>query len=193
MYYQILINLRKIVLHCYGKTKRILFNITLWFVYLSRKKTPFSPLDLRLSFSVPVLTDAKGVCSPALASSATACSYQSDINTILLCLKDRVATGRLAFGFRKWFYNLSGFNKYGLMRDDTLYEDADVKEALKRLPENLYNERMFRIKRALDLSMKAQILPQNQWTKFEEDTRYLLPYLNEVIRERKEKEEWMKK
>lgn len=56
----------------------------------------------------------------------------------------------------------------GLMRDDTIIEDADVKEALRRLPERVYNDRMFRIKRALDLSMKQQILPKEQWTKYEE-------------------------
>ena len=37
----------------------------------------------------------------------------------------------------------------GLMRDDTIYEDSDVKEAIHRLPERVYNDRMFRIKRAL--------------------------------------------
>ncbi|XP_071356543.1 cytochrome b-c1 complex subunit 7 [Trachinotus anak] len=103
------------------------------------------------------------------------------------------ATGRLMLGFRKWYYNMCGFNKLGLMRDDTIYEDSDVKEALRRLPEDMSNERTFRIKRALDLSMKQQILPKDKWTKFEEDVSYLSPYLNEVIRERKEKEEWMKK
>ncbi|XP_037651150.1 cytochrome b-c1 complex subunit 7 [Sebastes umbrosus] len=104
-----------------------------------------------------------------------------------------VATGRLLVGFRKWYYNLCGFNKIGLMRDDTILEDSDVKEALRRLPEHQYNDRMFRVKRALDLSMKQQILPKEQWTKYEEDDHYLTPYLEEVIRERKEKEEWMKK
>lgn len=49
-----------------------------------------------------------------------------------------------------------------------MYEDDDVKEALKRLPEHLYNERIFRIKRALDLSLKHQILPKDQWVKYEE-------------------------
>ncbi|KAG8005211.1 Cytochrome b-c1 complex subunit 7, partial [Nibea albiflora] len=85
------------------------------------------------------------------------------------------------------------FSVSGLMRDDTIYENDDVKEALRRLPENHYNNRMFRMKRALDLSMKQQILPKDQWTKYEEDVHYLAPYLEEVIRERKEKEEWMKK
>lgn len=54
------------------------------------------------------------------------------------------------------------------MRDDTLYEDEDVKEAIRRLPEDLYNDRTFRMKRALDLSMKQQILPKDMWTKYEE-------------------------
>lgn len=54
------------------------------------------------------------------------------------------------------------------MRDDVIYENSDVKEAIKRIPENLYNDRMFRIKRASDLSMKQQILPKDQWTKYEE-------------------------
>lgn len=79
------------------------------------------------------------------------------------------------------------------MRDDTIQVDGDVKEAISRLPENLYNDRVFRIKRALDLAMRHQILPKEQWTKYEEDKPYLEPYLKEVIRERKEKEEWAKK
>ncbi|XP_053571200.1 cytochrome b-c1 complex subunit 7 isoform X2 [Bombina bombina] len=79
------------------------------------------------------------------------------------------------------------------MRDDTLYEDADVSEALKRLPPKVYDDRAFRIKRALDVTSRQQILPKEQWTKYEEDVRYLEPYLKEVVRERKEREEWDKK
>ncbi|XP_028255297.1 cytochrome b-c1 complex subunit 7 [Parambassis ranga] len=115
------------------------------------------------------------------------------LSVINMASRAPVATGRLLLGFRKWYYNLCGFNKLGLMRDDTLYEDQDVKEALRRLPEHAYNDRMFRIKRALDLSMKQQILPKDQWTKYDEDVQYLTPYLDEVVRERKEREEWMKK
>ncbi|XP_068603467.1 cytochrome b-c1 complex subunit 7 [Brachionichthys hirsutus] len=107
--------------------------------------------------------------------------------------KAPAATGRLMLGFKKWYYNLCGFNKFGLQYTDTIYENEDVKEALKRLPEDQYNARTFRLKRALDLSMKQQILPKNQWTTFEEDAPYLKPYLDEVIHERKEREEWMKK
>lgn len=103
------------------------------------------------------------------------------------------ASGRFLEGFRKWYYNACGFNKLGLMRDDTIDEDSDVKEAVRRLPEPVYNDRVFRLKRAIDLSMKQQILPKDQWTKYEQDVKYLEPYLQEVIRERKEKEEWDKK
>ena len=76
------------------------------------------------------------------------------------------------------------------MQDDTTYENDDVKEAIRRLPENLYNDRMFRIKRALDLTMRHQVLLKVQWTKYEEDKFYLEPYLKEVIWER---EEWANK
>ncbi|XP_044280375.1 cytochrome b-c1 complex subunit 7 isoform X1 [Varanus komodoensis] len=103
------------------------------------------------------------------------------------------ASSRLLESLRKWYYNAAGFNKFGLMRDDTIYEDEDVKEALKRLPEDVYNDRLYRIKRALDLSMKNQILPKEEWVKYEEDKHYLEPYLKEVIRERHEREEWFKK
>ncbi|MEQ2244533.1 Transcription termination factor 3, mitochondrial, partial [Ilyodon furcidens] len=115
------------------------------------------------------------------------------LSVVNMASRAPVATGRLMLGFRKWYYNLCGFNKLGLLYEDTLYEDADVKEALRRLPENVSNDRTFRIKRALDLSMKQQILPKDQWTKYEEEVNYLTPYLKEVIRERKEREEWMKK
>ena len=46
--------------------------------------------------------------------------------------------------FKKWYYNLSGFNKYGLMRDDCLMETPDVVEAIKRLPDKIHDERQFR-------------------------------------------------
>ncbi|XP_054839792.1 cytochrome b-c1 complex subunit 7-like [Eublepharis macularius] len=102
------------------------------------------------------------------------------------------ASSRLLEGIGKWYYNAAGFNKLGLMRDDTLYEDEDVKEAIRRLPEDVRNERLFRLKRAIDLSMRHRILPKEEWVKYEEDKQYLQPYLKEVIRERLEKE-WGKK
>ncbi|ELV11864.1 Cytochrome b-c1 complex subunit 7 [Tupaia chinensis] len=103
------------------------------------------------------------------------------------------APGQWLDGIRKWYFNAAGFSKLGLTRDATMYENEDVKEAMRRLPENLYNDRMFHMKRALDLTMRQQISPKEQWTKYEEDNFYLEPYLKEVIREQKEREEWAKK
>ena len=54
------------------------------------------------------------------------------------------------------------------MHHDTLHETEEVKEALRRLPKRLQDERQFRISRALYLSMKKEILPKEEWTKYEE-------------------------
>ncbi|CAL7943518.1 unnamed protein product [Xylocopa violacea] len=91
---------------------------------------------------------------------------------------------------QKWAYNASEFNKYGLYRDDIIYETEDVKEALKRLPPDVMEARIFRLVRAAQLDCQKKVLPQEQWTKFEEDEPYLLPHLMDVIKERKEREEW---
>lgn len=80
----------------------------------------------------------------------------------------------------------------GLMHDDALYEDDDVKEAVRRLPESVRDERNYRMMRAIHLDMCKQILPKEQWTKYEQDVKYLQPYLEEVKKEREEREEWNK-
>lgn len=54
------------------------------------------------------------------------------------------------------------------MRDDCINEDNNVKEAIRRLPPNVYDARQFRISRALYLSMRKEILPKDEWTKMEE-------------------------
>lgn len=36
--------------------------------------------------------------------------------------------------FRRWLFNAAGFNQYGLYFHDCLYENDDVKEAVRRLP-----------------------------------------------------------
>ncbi len=57
----------------------------------------------------------------------------------------------------------------GLFRDDLYNQDSPVfAEAVRRLPEKESNLRVYRIRRALDLSMKHRILPREQWTKPEE-------------------------
>ena len=59
------------------------------------------------------------------------------------------------------------------MRDDCHEETAIVKEALRRLPEPLFDARQFRISRALQLSNRKEILPKEEWTQFEEVYRAL--------------------
>lgn len=78
------------------------------------------------------------------------------------------------------------------MRDDCLYENEDVKEALRRLPEHLVDERNFRMVRAIQLSLQKTILPKEEWTKMEEDKLYLSPIVEQVKKERLEREEWEK-
>eukprot|EP00088_Acartia_fossae_P015906 TRINITY_DN18834_c0_g2_i1.p1 TRINITY_DN18834_c0_g2~~TRINITY_DN18834_c0_g2_i1.p1 ORF type:complete len:128 (+),score=38.81 TRINITY_DN18834_c0_g2_i1:40-423(+) len=96
---------------------------------------------------------------------------------------------------KKWAFNLSGFNQYGLYHDDVRFENDEVKEAIRRLPQNLQDERAFRIQRALQCSVMKTVLPKDQWPTYEEDRqkgRYLTPYLNEVLAEKAEREEWAK-
>lgn len=79
------------------------------------------------------------------------------------------------------------------MQDDIIYGNDDMKEAIRRVPEDFYNNRMFHIKRALELTTKQQIAPKEHQTKYEECKFYLEPFLKGVIWERKEREEWAKK
>ena len=49
------------------------------------------------------------------------------------------------FNLAEACFNLSGFNKYGLYSDDMLYhEDPDVKEAIERLPKDVYDAKTYR-------------------------------------------------
>jgi len=94
---------------------------------------------------------------------------------------------------RKWVYNKSGFNQYGLKFHDAMYETPEVKEALRRLPQKIVDERNFRIIRALQLSMQKIVLPKDQWQKYEEDDYYLKDLLAEVEKEKAERDQWAKK
>jgi ubiquinol-cytochrome c reductase subunit 7 len=52
--------------------------------------------------------------------------------------------------------------------DDCIYEDKYVKEAIKRLPRQIREDRDFRISRALLLSNNKEVLPKDEWTKWED-------------------------
>ncbi|GFT81179.1 cytochrome b-c1 complex subunit 7 [Nephila pilipes] len=97
-------------------------------------------------------------------------------------------------GLKRWYFNRMGYNKYGLYRDDLYYETPEVKEAIRRLPQDIYDARIFRIQRAFQLSLTHSLLPKEEWTKFEEDlkNRYLEPLVEEVKKEKKERDTWAK-
>lgn len=100
----------------------------------------------------------------------------------------------MSSAIQKFVYNMSGFNKYGLHRDDLLDEMRDdVQEALRRLDEKTRDERNYRILRATQLSLTKTVLPKDQWTKLENDKLYLTPLVREVQKEWAEIEEWNKK
>lgn len=80
--------------------------------------------------------------------------------------------------------------KYGLRFDD-LYdpmEDLDIKEALDRLPREVVNARNQRLKRAIDLSMKHEYLPEDLQAMQTPFRSYIQDMLALVKREREERE-----
>ncbi|KAL1597454.1 Cytochrome b-c1 complex subunit 7, mitochondrial [Nothophoma quercina] len=89
-----------------------------------------------------------------------------------------------------WYTNAAGYRQLGLRADDLLPEENDVvNTALKRLrPQEAY-DRVFRLRRAFQLSMSHQLLPKEEWTKAEEDTPYLTKYIEEIETEMAERED----
>ncbi|KAF3972906.1 hypothetical protein ACB098_01G113600 [Castanea mollissima] len=80
--------------------------------------------------------------------------------------------------------------KYGLRYDDLYdpYYDLDIKEALNRLPREIVDARNQRLKRAMDLSMKHEYLPQDLQALQTPFRSYLHEMLALVKREREERE-----
>lgn len=107
------------------------------------------------------------------------------------------------------YVNLAGYRKMGLKsashphsvdplqtqltppnRTDDLIseEDEQVLAALKRLPPQVQYDRVYRIRRATQLSLQHKLLPKNEWIKPEEDEPYLSPILAQIKAEAKERE-----
>ncbi|KAH6627151.1 cytochrome b-c1 complex subunit 7 [Chaetomium sp. MPI-SDFR-AT-0129] len=88
-----------------------------------------------------------------------------------------------------WYANAAGYRQMGLKADDLLSEEnEDVLKAISRLDAKENYDRIYRIRRATQLSLQQKILPRNEWTKPEEDTPYLSPILEQVYAENQEKE-----
>ncbi|KAG9190749.1 hypothetical protein G6011_08837 [Alternaria panax] len=112
-----------------------------------------------------------------------------------------------------WYCNAAGYRQLGLRygapdsptvygaaqkepvertvrADDLLPEENDVVQtALKRLrPQEAY-DRVFRLRRAFQLSMSHQLLPKEEWTKPEDDTPYLAELITDIEAEMHERED----
>ncbi|CAB3404841.1 unnamed protein product [Caenorhabditis bovis] len=89
--------------------------------------------------------------------------------------------------------NLWGGREYGLLFHDTYFEPApEVTEALKRLnlkEPHLFDQRKVRLSRAHTLALHGEKLPKAEWTKWEDETWYLKPYLDEIEAEKKARAE----
>ncbi|XP_018020752.1 cytochrome b-c1 complex subunit 7 [Hyalella azteca] len=97
---------------------------------------------------------------------------------------------------RRWAFKLSGYNRYGLYLHDLYQETPDVSEAIRRLPAEKQDERLWRLQRAIQLDLTKRVLPKEEWHTYEEEIskgRYLTELLKQVEFERKEKEEWESK
>ncbi|VDN58822.1 unnamed protein product [Dracunculus medinensis] len=88
---------------------------------------------------------------------------------------------------------LCAVNRHGLLFHDSYFEPApEVTEALRRL--NLkepwvFDERKKRLSIAHTMKMHGERLSKDKWTKWEDETWYLKPYLDEIEAEKKARED----
>ena len=98
--------------------------------------------------------------------------------------------------YRKYQYYQTHHYKLGLMEHDRFFdENSIIKEATRRLrisePE-VWDERSFRISRAINFDIKKMLLPKDEWLEYENDVPYLQPFLVEIEREQAEERYWKK-
>ncbi|SPN97530.1 related to ubiquinol--cytochrome-c reductase [Cephalotrichum gorgonifer] len=81
------------------------------------------------------------------------------------------------------------YRQLGLKYDDVLdvEESPEGQLALKRLSAKESYDRVFRLRRAVQLSITHKILPKEEWTKVSEDKPYLRPIIEQIKAEQKEK------
>ncbi|CAN6308830.1 unnamed protein product, partial [Urochloa humidicola] len=107
---------------------------------------------------IPATRRTKGEPPPGAAAAATAMSKMMSALSNWLVNPRRNPLARLHM------HSVSSrLRKYGLRYDDLYdpYFDLDIKEALGRLPREVVDARIQRLKRAMDLSMKHQYLPED--------------------------------
>ncbi|TEB36271.1 ubiquinol-cytochrome-c reductase complex subunit 6 [Coprinellus micaceus] len=90
-----------------------------------------------------------------------------------------------------WYANASRYRQYGFKYDDLVMEETpSVQRALDRLTLRETYDRAYRLKRASQASVLHKPLEKDQWTKSEEDVRYLTPHISNVVAEDAERQKW---
>ncbi|KAH6918952.1 ubiquinol-cytochrome-c reductase complex subunit 6 [Coprinopsis sp. MPI-PUGE-AT-0042] len=93
--------------------------------------------------------------------------------------------------FANWYADATRYRQYGFKYDDLLMEENDtVQRAITRLTPREGYDRAYRFKRASQCSLLHKALPKEQWTKPEEDVRYLAPHVINVDVEQAERQKW---
>ncbi|EEQ83618.2 ubiquinol-cytochrome c reductase subunit 7 [Blastomyces dermatitidis ER-3] len=116
--------------------------------------------------------------------------YMMSAPSLLKQINARPWLKRMMMPLANWHANASGYRQMGLRADDLIPEENDtVQLALRRLPPKEAYDRVFRIRRAFQLSIEHQLLPVEEQTKPEEDVEYLSPIIREIERENKERAE----
>ncbi|KAJ2809475.1 Cytochrome b-c1 complex subunit 7 [Coemansia guatemalensis] len=106
---------------------------------------------------------------------------------IARALQNNGAFRSLCKPLAKTWVNLSGYRR--LRYDDLLREETPImQEAIGRLNRAETDGRVYRQKRAFQLSLSHQELPYSQWTKPEDDYKYLQPLVEEVTAEHAERD-----
>ncbi|KAF1940164.1 hypothetical protein EJ02DRAFT_435769 [Clathrospora elynae] len=105
-------------------------------------------------------------------------------------IKKRPWLSRWMKPLSEYYCHAAGYRQLGLRADDLLPEENDVVQtALKRLrPQEAY-DRVFRLRRAVQLSMSHQLLPKEEWVKPEEDVPYLQVMITDIEAEMAERED----
>jgi ubiquinol-cytochrome c reductase subunit 7 len=79
---------------------------------------------------------------------------------------------------------LMGHREDGLFLDDLIPDETPfVQEAIRRLPPQVQAERLYRMRTALNLSLKKMTLPKEEAVTAEQDVPYLRPVLAQLENE----------
>ncbi|KAK5171374.1 Cytochrome b-c1 complex subunit 7 [Saxophila tyrrhenica] len=90
----------------------------------------------------------------------------------------------------KWYKDAAGYRKLGLRSDDLIPEENEIVQlAIKRLSPKEAYDRVYRMRRAFQCSLQHQLLPRQEWTSDEQDYQYLSPIIEEIEKERSERED----